>query len=443
MELSAEEWRLYCQPIPKKFKRWRLSNPAAVLERLSRTTEQFCLSEFNARANLHKNFSSICSPDKTLTEASLISWIAANLPADVDIETVPGLAAAIPLLFRAIQNLSTYPFTPTQSDAPTGVTYDGFLRVIAWVALALDGPNDHPMAHARMFLVPGENLPVFVADGEGDNTLARAFELGDSEGEKPGLNYEMFDRAFAKVAPALFAPVEHLLALFIKEPTQQQNPPPAEALDSRPKDGLLSRRRLAQLRTLLLANACEPTEDLELGFEWVRAAVAGDKTTAALIEALRAEVGDFHQGLLLIQGQAANMEKPYIFGFYSCCLPTDEHGIQHPNPTGNDLVPAHLFQLGPVQDGFPGVPGRPAWVTEGEVGDEAVTLRFGDPRAGASLCLDLAAGRATFRHNVFPAADGSSVRPEHAVVYQSPVWRGSWEVEMEVENVELWLTDLL
>lgn len=289
-----------------------------------------------------------------------------------------------------------------------------------------EGVNRRASAAAGCFWCPGENLPVFVADGEGDTALAPAFWLGDSEGKKPGLNYEMFDRVFAKVAPALFAPVEQLLELFIKEPTQQRNPPPAGALDSRPKDGLLSRRRLAQLRTLLLANACELIEDLKLGFGWGRAAVAGDKTTAALIGALRAEVEDFRQGLLLIQGRAANMEKPYIFGIYSCCLATDEHGIQHPSPTGNDLVPALLFQLGPVQDGFPGVLGRPAWVTEGEVGVEAVMLRFGDPRAGASLCLDLAAERATFRHNVFPTAEGSSVRPEHAVVYQPSVWRRSW-----------------
>ncbi|KAL8393764.1 hypothetical protein RB595_003492 [Gaeumannomyces hyphopodioides] len=125
-----------------KIQTWRqagLLDPPAVLERLSRAVENTIRhsNDHGALENLRANFASVCSPDQTLTEASLSAWIAAHLAADAanPVATIPALGAAVPLLFRAVHRLSAHPFTAAQPVA-AGVTLDGLLRVLFWAVPA-------------------------------------------------------------------------------------------------------------------------------------------------------------------------------------------------------------------------------------------------------------------------------------------------------------------
>ncbi|KAL8364552.1 hypothetical protein RB595_003708 [Gaeumannomyces hyphopodioides] len=564
-EDSEERWPPYMENI----QRWRLSEPPAVLERLSRYVGDRCLRE-EEKASFQENFAAVCGPDQIFTEASLVSWITANLPADRSdsFQSIPALSAAIPLLFQAMCNLSTYPFIDNQPAAPAGLTYGDLLRVFCWGApvglrlsprqrspadcrralfqafatrvpanglpfdearwrdearrraLAFPAPHiefwgagwlaeetpinrnddgdeifhdlvdmlhqsqdevdlgvamiargvfkkpakklkaniaplqDYVMGEEELrvlvtglvtlqgcFTDQGDNLPISGIDRKGIDMLVFAFGLGAGESNAQKINYEVFDRVVAKAASGLFRPFHLLIDAFAKPLVPQEKPwGGLGALGNRPDGSNLSYQRLAQLRTLTQDSACVPTEELTLGFEWDRAVAptVTSQTTAALLAAMRAEAENDHEAILLVRGQPVNGDRMRTFGFYSGRLPADEHKIQHPSHSNENHVPALLFQLGPVQDGFPGALYRPAWAVEKRGGEEPTGLRFGHVDAGAALCLDLAAGRATFHHKVSPTVKGENEGPQEAVVYEASFWRGSWEVEMEVDKVELW-----
>ncbi|EJT73761.1 hypothetical protein GGTG_07617 [Gaeumannomyces tritici R3-111a-1] len=375
--------------------------------------------------------------------------IAAHLAADAannPVTSVPALAAAVPLLFRALRRLSAHPFTTTtttttQPDATTaGVTLDGLLRALFWAVPA------HHLAHMtsrRRALFQALAAPDAAAAAAAklpfDEGRSRAGAAGPPRGAGSGVNYEMFDRVLATVAPALLNPFHLLLEAFTKAPpktpAQSMTGTPAAqtALGRQSGDGILSYSRLAQLRTSLQGRAGESTEDLQLKWEWDSgsAASAGEGVAGDLVKSMR---GTEDETLLLVRGSRADGSSGelFTFGFYSARGAEDEASIEDICPTDDEVCVAAVFEVAPVQDAFPGILGRPGWGIREANGNSL--LQFGGPEAGASLKIDLSTARATFTHKV-PAA-GEELNASAS--FRPSARRGSWEVELKVGRLELW-----
>ncbi|KAL8284543.1 hypothetical protein RB600_009109 [Gaeumannomyces tritici] len=439
-----------------KIQTWRqagLLEAPAILERLSRAVEDAIRTsgEPGALENLRANFASICSPDQTLTEASLSAWIAAHLAADAannPVTSVPALAAAVPLLFRALRRLSAHPFTTTttttQPDATTaGVTLDGLLRALFWAVPA------HHLAHMTpRRRAPAEHRRALFQALAAPDAAAAAAKLPFDEGRWRRLAHarardfsahEMFDRVLATVAPALLNPFYLLLEAFTKAPPKAPaqsvtgSPAVQTALGRQYGEGILSYSRLAQLRTFLQGRAGESTEDLQLKWEWDSgsAASAGEGVAGDLVKSMR---GTEDETLLLVRGSRADGSSGELltFGFYSARGAEDEASIEDICPTDDEVCVAAVFEVAPVQDAFPGILGRPGWGIREANGNSL--LQFGGPEAGASLKIDLSTARATFTHKV-PAA-GEELNASAS--FRPSARRGSWEVELKVGRLELW-----
>lgn len=119
--------------------------------------------------------------------------------------------------------------------------------------------------------------------------------------------------------------------------------------------------------------------------------------------------------ILLISGKLTRTGEKATFGYYL------------PWAGGDDSSGLFLFQLSPFHDVFRGNGSRPGWVFErGE-------LVFGERGNGVALVMNESLKRATILHN--------SSRQKGEPAYWATSWRGDWEEEVEVEEIEIWVED--
>lgn len=119
--------------------------------------------------------------------------------------------------------------------------------------------------------------------------------------------------------------------------------------------------------------------------------------------------------ILLISGKLTGAGEKAIFGYYL------------PWGGGDDASGLFLFQLSPFHDVFRGNGNRPGWVMEN--GEDI----FGQRDNGVALVLDRDLRRASISHN----PSGRKREP----AYRATSWRGDWQEEVEVEEIEIWVED--
>lgn len=121
--------------------------------------------------------------------------------------------------------------------------------------------------------------------------------------------------------------------------------------------------------------------------------------------------------LLLISGRSLTQtNEKVVFGYH---LPwydaSDKEGRNH----------CLLFQLSPVHDVFRGYNAeRPGFKI-----DENGSLVFGEKGNGVALVLERALKRMTVFHSVSSGDE----------IYSATSWRGDWQMDVQVEEIEMWL----
>lgn len=116
--------------------------------------------------------------------------------------------------------------------------------------------------------------------------------------------------------------------------------------------------------------------------------------------------------VILLSGKNSQTGKKGVFGYY---LPYVEYREQDP---------PFLFQLSDLQDAFRGNAPRPGRELNGG------ELVFGQRGNGAMLALQQDSKKAIISHNV---------SGQHEPMYAATAWRGDWQVEVEVEDIALWI----
>lgn len=116
--------------------------------------------------------------------------------------------------------------------------------------------------------------------------------------------------------------------------------------------------------------------------------------------------------ILLISGKLTQTGERAVFGYHLTWF------------NSGDPDPCLLFQLSPVHDVFRGDnAGRPGWKI-----DSDENLVFGERSNGVALVLGKDCKRAMVSHHV----SGKGM-------YGATTWRGDWQADMQVEEIEMWI----
>ncbi|KAI9927216.1 hypothetical protein ASPWEDRAFT_188343 [Aspergillus wentii DTO 134E9] len=214
-----------------------------------------------------------------------------------------------------------------------------------------------------------------------------------------GVTWDMFEEAIGNGAPLLWLGLERFLWPFYKgtddENVTRELPPPGK---------IAAYPVMAQLNSLDIHPFVSFCPDQYKYYD-VRTTPVTASTLEDDISAL-----PLHAMIFLLSGKNSQTGEKTIFGYY---LPIEEFGY-----------PPFLFQLSGIQDAFRGKGPRPGRKLEnGE-------LVFGQRGNGTSLVLQNDSKKAIVSHKS-SGQDGP--------MYAATSWRGDWEVEVEVEEIEMWL----
>ncbi|KAM5438265.1 hypothetical protein MferCBS31731_005126 [Microsporum ferrugineum] len=129
----------------------------------------------------------------------------------------------------------------------------------------------------------------------------------------------------------------------------------------------------------------------------------------------------------LVSGKNKKTGDVSVFGSYIAVPSKDGDGIQ----STEEEKAVHwqdscLFELSPVHDIYSGNRGSPGWKIVED------SLCFGNRENGFALELSSGLRSAAVFHNV----DG-----KQQPVYNASKWRGNWQLEFEIEEIELWFDE--
>jgi hypothetical protein len=122
--------------------------------------------------------------------------------------------------------------------------------------------------------------------------------------------------------------------------------------------------------------------------------------------------------LVLVSGKHASHDRPLTFGAFIKGLTSNEDIVKQQH---DDWERSLLFQLAPIYDIFRSNVGKKAWTCSKDA-----ELWFGEQGAGFAMGLINGGRRLSVLHK------GSKG------VYQTTAWRGDWELNVEIERVEVW-----
>ncbi|KAJ8109957.1 hypothetical protein OPT61_g7074 [Boeremia exigua] len=128
--------------------------------------------------------------------------------------------------------------------------------------------------------------------------------------------------------------------------------------------------------------------------------------------------------LLVVSGRSASGEE-HVFGAFVARPLTDGPCIQDGAPNFEET--AVLFALSPTHDVFRGQKGKPAWTLHQD------RMVFGNEGHGAALVLDIGSATARFAHE--PSASLEET------VYHPNEHREAFEMQFDIEHLELWAED--
>ncbi|KAI5856791.1 hypothetical protein GGS23DRAFT_617685 [Durotheca rogersii] len=320
-------------------------------------------------------------------------------------------------------------------------------RALARVLLALQfAPPDGARFGAGGEVAPFEDAA---------QAVGAAFAQDAGRGGAAGtvITWRSFARALDVAAPHLFDPLYRLLARAFLGRGAPVDVLEAPARPARSPGGAGSGALDLPLQSQLLTFLAPCVDAASLRRVARYAASPGSVTPAGFAETLHTEVPD--AAIAVFAGRIrsaspasgggsaeASEGKPCVFGLYSPAPKADGSGIEDPadiDANNAGLRPCALFQLAPVQDVFPGVVGAEGWRVVGADEKGGGNLVFGDPgdeKGGIVLTLREGLSRGEIRHRGKGAEDGEA--DGGSIVYRANPYRGDWELEFVVEQLEIW-----
>ncbi|EAW15022.1 TLD domain-containing protein [Aspergillus clavatus NRRL 1] len=216
-----------------------------------------------------------------------------------------------------------------------------------------------------------------------------------------GITWNSFHNALSTI-PELFTGLRHILACFYKTPTSdslaRRLPQPAR---------VATWSVFAQLDAIISDTVCFDEVQFHKSYQphlmSTRASSFADELNAAPDPLI-----------LLVSGTFTESKEKAIFGYFL------------PWGNGADASGVFLCQLSPVHDVFRGNGTRPGWILANDV------LLFGSRGNGVTLSLSKDLKQATVSH---------SASLQGKPMYQPSAWRGDWQEEVRVEEIEIWVED--
>ncbi|KAB8244288.1 hypothetical protein BDV35DRAFT_360379 [Aspergillus flavus] len=213
-----------------------------------------------------------------------------------------------------------------------------------------------------------------------------------------GITWDMYDKAARGGMPMLVSSLMCLLTPFYKDPEDE------DYTLTIPQSGKVATLPIfAQMGSLNIFGICQGLQEYKY---------YDLRTTSVTASAIADDLDAFPKAqiILLLSGKDSRTEKKTIFGYY---VPLLE--IKHA---------PFLFQLSDTSDSFLGNGPRPGHELDGG------ELIIGQRGNGAALMLRQDSKRAIVSHNV-----STQFEP----MYAANTWRGDWQIEFHVEEIELWM----
>ncbi|KNG83014.1 hypothetical protein ANOM_009595 [Aspergillus nomiae NRRL 13137] len=215
-----------------------------------------------------------------------------------------------------------------------------------------------------------------------------------------GITWDMYDQAARNGMPMLVDGLMRLLTPFYRDPEDKYY-----TLDI-PQSGKVATfavfAQMASLRILAVTRELQQYVYYDLRTTSLTASTIAERLNAYPEAAI----------VLLLSGKNSETGKKTIFGYY---IPRLAYGNT-----------PFLFQLSDIQDSFRGNGPRPGHELDGG------ELVIGQRGNGAAVMLRQDARRAIVSHNV-----SDQFQP----MYAANTWRGDWQIEFDVEEIEMWLED--
>ncbi|KAJ5091687.1 hypothetical protein NUU61_006557 [Penicillium alfredii] len=217
-----------------------------------------------------------------------------------------------------------------------------------------------------------------------------------------GITWDKFEQAASSGMPVLIRGLGRLLGPFYKDPEKGDF-----TTDHEQRGKVASWPVLAQLGSLRIFSRMFIAVQLYKYYDV--------RTTPVTASALADDPNAFAKAaiVVLVSGKDSQTKEKKVFGYY---VPDIDFERERP----------YLFQLCDIQNAFRGNGPRPGRELDG---DELV---FGQKGNGAALVLQQDLKRAVVSH---------SVSGQHEPLYAATTWGGDWRVEIEVEEIELWLEE--
>lgn len=233
--------------------------------------------------------------------------------------------------------------------------------------------------------------------------------------EEPAIiTWPTFNRALKEITPYLFDPLYDMLEIaFLERESSYLTgyDPPGMFGD------ILTLPLMSQLSTFLVG--CAEFSDF-MRLQHYPATASSRPTSTAVMEAVE-KAPD--KAVIILSGTTKSGDI-HTFGVFSPKPRVDGASIQTnviPDVVG--LEPCSIFQLAPTQDVFRGVPGKPGWTVDSD------TITFG--QGGMVMTLKDGLRHAEIKHSVSESFDSDGV-------YNTNNSRGSWTVEFEISEIEIW-----
>jgi hypothetical protein len=125
--------------------------------------------------------------------------------------------------------------------------------------------------------------------------------------------------------------------------------------------------------------------------------------------------------LLLISGKSSNSGEELILGSFISYPEQDHVEILEESDNSPEWQRTLLFQITPIHDIFKSRTGNPAWTLKG---NEAW---FGNEDNGVAMGLMEGLRQVKVSHKTGDSG-----------VYEATEWRGDWDLEIEVNCIEVW-----
>ncbi|KAE8340173.1 hypothetical protein BDV24DRAFT_175461 [Aspergillus arachidicola] len=213
-----------------------------------------------------------------------------------------------------------------------------------------------------------------------------------------GITWDMYDQAARNGMPMLVDCLTCLLTPFYKDPED--------------KDYALNNPRPGKVATLPIFAQMGSLGIFGLSRDLQEYKYYDLRTTSVTASTIADDLDAFPKAqiILLLSGKDTRTEKKTIFGYY---VPLFE--IKHA---------PFLFQLSDTSDSFRGNGPRPGHELDGG------ELIIGQRGNGAALVLRQDSKRAIVSH---------IVSDQFEPMYAANTWRGDWQIEFDVEEIELWM----